>query len=458
MKNSMLIKLLTIVFIPLLITSVASVFIVKEISERALEAHFLEITRSRNTLIGRILSEYPETILRNRMMMRRYFIPEDDFQIFVYDNSGNLLYGDINSPEYRILSDEFEKLLKINSRKVVKVKGLYVDVIPLISPNNTIRKILIVFKYKNLKEFESVILKDLPLILTLLIILSVFIAIFMSYIFFSKFKNNLKNLIKFTKEIGNGNYETSSPEEVFTSELSELSKALKILQTKLREQERVRKKVSSEVSHELRTPISVIRSQLEAIQDGILPADKDRIEGLIRQIDKLSDLVSKVRNLTEIIATELKFEHVNLKEILKEVCSGMKSLFAEKGIDLLCNIDRDIWINGSSEKLFMAFRNILDNSLKYTENGVVEVKTSEKGDEVIVTFKDTGIGIPQEDLPYVTERFYRANTNVEGSGLGLALVKEIVELHGGKMEIKSELGKGTIVTLFFKKLGSDSIV
>ncbi|MDI3473279.1 MAG: hypothetical protein PWQ20_906, partial [Thermotogaceae bacterium] len=322
----MLIKLLTIVFIPLLITSVASVFIVKEISERALEAHFLEITRSRNTLIGRILSEYPETILRNRMMMRRYFIPEDDFQIFVYDNSGNLLYGDINSPEYRILSDEFEKLLKINSRKVVKVKGLYVDVIPLISPNNTIRKILIVFKYKNLKEFESVILKDLPLILTLLIILSVFIAIFMSYIFFSKFKNNLKNLIKFTKEIGNGNYETSSPEEVFTSELSELSKALKILQTKLREQERVRKKVSSEVSHELRTPISVIRSQLEAIQDGILPADKDRIEGLIRQIDKLSDLVSKVRNLTEIIATELKFEHVNLKEILKEVCSGMKSL------------------------------------------------------------------------------------------------------------------------------------
>jgi signal transduction histidine kinase len=106
----------------------------------------------------------------------------------------------------------------------------------------------------------------------------------------------------------------------------------------------------------------------------------------------------------------------------------------------------------------MAFRNILDNSLKYTENGFVEVKISEKNDEVMITFRDTGVGIPQEDLPYITERFYRANTRVEGSGLGLALVKEIVELHGGKMEIKSELGKGTIVTLFFKKLGSDSIV
>lgn len=451
MKNSMFIRLLTIVFIPLLITSIASLFIVKVISERALEAHFLEITRSRNTLIGKILSEYPETLLRNRMMMRRYFIPEDDFQIFIYDSSGNLLYGDINSPEYRMLVDEFENLIKINSRKVVKVKGLYVDVIPLSSPNKIARTLLIVFKYKNLKEFESIILKDLPLILAFLIILSVFMAIFMSYIFYSKFKNNLKDLIRFTQEIGNGNYETSSPEEVFTSELSEFSKALKILQTKLREQERVRKKVSSEVSHELRTPISVIRSQLEAIQDGILPADRDRIEGLIKQVDKLSELVSKVRNLTEIIATELKFEPVNLKKILNEVCNGMKRLFVEKGIDLLCDVDRDIWINGNSEKLFMAFRNILDNSLKYTESGVVKVELSEKNDEVMISISDTGVGISQEDLPYVTERFYRANTSVEGSGLGLALVKEVVELHGGKIEIKSELGKGTTVTLSFKK-------
>jgi len=449
----MFVRLLVIVFIPLLITSITSIFVVKSVSERALEAHFLEITRSKNMLIGKIISEYPEPFLRSRMMLRRSPL-KDDFRIFIYDREGKLAYGDINSPEYKILGDKLDELSNLTTRKILKIKGLYVDVMPIKSPSSNFKTLIIVFKYKNLEEFENIVLKDFPLILAFLIILSVFIAIFMSYIFYSKFNNSLKNLMNFTREIGNGNYNAGILGPVFTAELAEFSQALKILQSKLREQERVRKKISSEVSHELRTPISIIRSQLEAIHDGILPPDKDRIENLIKQIDKLSDLVTKVRNLTELIATELKFEPVNLKVILQETCESMRNLFREKGIDLVCDDMnmKEIWINGNREKLTIAVRNVLDNSLKYTQKGTVKVSILEEEGKAIISINDTGIGISKDDLPYITERFYRANTGVEGSGLGLALVKEIVELHGGKLEIESELGKGTTVKLIFKKI------
>jgi len=448
-------RLLIIVFIPLLITSITSIFIIKAVSDRALEEHFLEITRSRNLLLAKIISQVPDLVLRFGPNIFRRNIPymENDFQLFIFNKRGELVYGDVSSREYQKLDGKLKELSKFDKRRIFKIERLYVDVIPLKIPTNRdISTLMVVFKYKSSKEFESAVLRDFPLILILLTILSVFIAIFMSYVFYLKFKNSLKDLMKFTRDIGNGNYNAEIPDEIFTDELVEFSQSLKILQSKLREQERIRKKISSEVSHELRTPIAIIRSQLEAICDGILPPDKERIENLIKQADKLSELVTTVRNLTELIATELKFESVNLGKILKELCESMKGLFEDKGIELICDNIKDVQIKGDSEKLVIAIRNILDNSLKYTQKGVVKISMSEDRENVIVTISDTGIGISAEDLPYVTERFYRANISVEGSGLGLSIVKEIMELHGGKLEIESELGKGTVVRLIFTKI------
>jgi len=455
LKNSMFTRLLIIVFIPLLITSITSIFIIKAVSDRALEEHFLEITRSRNLLLAKIISQVPDLVLRFGPNIFRRNIPymENDFQLFIFNKRGELVYGDVSSREYQKLDGKLKELSKFDKRRIFKIERLYVDVIPLKIPTNRdISTLMVVFKYKSSKEFESAVLRDFPLILILLTILSVFIAIFMSYVFYLKFKNSLKDLMKFTRDIGNGNYNAEIPDEIFTDELVEFSQSLKILQSKLREQERIRKKISSEVSHELRTPIAIIRSQLEAICDGILPPDKERIENLIKQADKLSELVTTVRNLTELIATELKFESVNLGKILKELCESMKGLFEDKGIELICDNIKDVQIKGDSEKLVIAIRNILDNSLKYTQKGVVKISMSEDRENVIVTISDTGIGISAEDLPYVTERFYRANISVEGSGLGLSIVKEIMELHGGKLEIESELGKGTVVRLIFTKI------
>lgn len=444
-----------IVFIPLLITSIASIIIIKAVSDRALEEHFLEITRSRNLLLAKIISQSPDLVFNLRPGIFEKNLPYiggNKIQIFIFNKQGELIYGDPTSKEYQILGKSLEELSKLDKRKIFKIKGLYVDVIPLELRNKNVLTLMIVFKYKSIKEFESAILKDFPLILILLMILSVFIAVFMSYVFYIRFRNSLKNLMKFTKDIGNGNYNAETPDEIFTTELSEFSQSLKTLQSKLGEQERVRKKISSEVSHELRTPISIIRSQLEAIYDGILPPDKKRIKNLIEQTDKLSKLVVTVRNLSELVASELKFETVDLGKILRELCESIKGLFENKGIELVCYNINNVLIKGDHEKITIAIRNVLDNSLKYTQKGIVKVSITENQENVIITISDTGIGISEEDLPYVTERFYRANTSVEGSGLGLSMVKEIMELHGGKLEIESKVGKGTTVRLIFPRV------
>jgi signal transduction histidine kinase len=139
------------------------------------------------------------------------------------------------------------------------------------------------------------------------------------------------------------------------------------------------------------------------------------------------------------------FEPTDLSILLRDVTESLRPLAESKGITMKCDVPMDLMVSGDNDDLIRLFVNLLENAVKYTVRGRISVSARASGNTVIVSVQDTGIGIPQADLPYVFDRFYRVEkSRSEGSaGLGLAIAMEIVRSHGGSIDVRSEEGKGT---------------
>ena len=218
------------------------------------------------------------------------------------------------------------------------------------------------------------------------------------------------------------------------------------------------------VSHELKTPLVSIKGFLETISGHAkddLEAQKKFIPIMLEQADRMESLIKDLLSLSKIELEEhiQPQDKVNLKEVLSNVEDiHQKNL---KLFEFKNNIKDDFFIKGDYEKLIEVFSNIIDNSIKYSEkNKKIEVNCGQGngkviGDSYTVSIKDNGIGIPTEQLPRITERFFRVDAakskKVGGTGLGMAIVKHIVNQHRGELEIKSEAQSGTEIKVHFSK-------
>ena len=218
------------------------------------------------------------------------------------------------------------------------------------------------------------------------------------------------------------------------------------------------------VSHELKTPLVSIKGFLETISGHAkddLEAQKKFIPIMLEQADRMESLIKDLLSLSRIELEEhiQPQDKVNLKEILSNVEDiHQKNL---KSFEFKNNIKDDFFIKGDHEKLIEVFSNIIDNSIKYSEkNKKIEINCGQGngkviGDSYTVSIKDNGIGIPTEKLPRITERFFRVDAakskKVGGTGLGMAIVKHIVNQHRGELEIKSGAQNGTEIKVHFSK-------
>ena len=228
--------------------------------------------------------------------------------------------------------------------------------------------------------------------------------------------------------------------------------------------QRLKSDFVANVSHELKTPLVSIKGFLETISGHAkddLEAQKKFIPIMLEQADRMESLIKDLLSLSRIELEEhiQPQDKVNLKEILSNVEDiHQKNL---KSFEFKNNIKDDFFIKGDHEKLIEVFSNIIDNSIKYSEkNKKIEVNCKQGngkviGDSYTVSIKDNGIGIPTEQLPRITERFFRVDAakskKVGGTGLGMAIVKHIVNQHRGELEIKSEAQNGTEIKVHFSK-------
>ncbi|MDN5331403.1 MAG: two-component system, OmpR family, sensor histidine kinase VicK [Tepidanaerobacteraceae bacterium] len=227
--------------------------------------------------------------------------------------------------------------------------------------------------------------------------------------------------------------------------------------TKQQRLEEMRKEFVANVSHELRTPLTTIKSYAETLLDGAMDDSsvaRQFLSVINDEADRMTRLVNDLLELSRLDNKETKWNKMALRidVLLNEVISKMMVSARKKQLLVECDIKESLEVFADRDKLEQVFQNVLSNAIKYTpQGGRIFVKAENRGNQVHISIKDTGIGIPKEDLPRIFERFYRVDKTrsreLGGTGLGLSIAREIVLAHDGEIDIQSEQGKGTEVVI-----------
>ena len=232
--------------------------------------------------------------------------------------------------------------------------------------------------------------------------------------------------------------------------------------TELKKLEQMRKDFVANVSHELRTPITSIKGFSETLLDGAMQDEqalKDFLMIILKESDRLQNVIDYLLELSRIEqhGFKLNIYQVNIQSLLMDTYIMLKDKAIEKEIDFRIMVEKEpIFIMGDANRLKQVFINIVNNSIAYTpKEGKITIEVHESTDEVEVIVSDTGIGIAENELPRLFERFYRVDKarsrNSGGTGLGLAIVKHIIEVHQGHVSVKSKIGIGTTFSVILKK-------
>jgi two-component system phosphate regulon sensor histidine kinase PhoR len=226
--------------------------------------------------------------------------------------------------------------------------------------------------------------------------------------------------------------------------------------TQMTKMQTMRKDFIANVSHELRTPLTVLKGYLEALEDmddGLSPLLTTSFKEMTGQTERMQHLVDDLLLLTRLETQQKKPQCIDVPALLSQICrEGGILENASRRIELTLATGANIF--GEEQDLRSAFTNLLGNALKYSpEDSLVQVRWYQANDEIILEVEDHGIGIPTAEIPRITERFYRVESKsrkkIMGTGLGLAIVKHVLMRHDAKLNIVSELGKGSCFSCHF---------
>ena len=240
-------------------------------------------------------------------------------------------------------------------------------------------------------------------------------------------------------------------------EIDRLGETFDEMATSLEKDLKHERRITSDVAHELRTPLMAMLATVEAMQDGVLPADDEHLETVASETRRLSRLVQQMLDLSrmENRTAPLKLEQIDTVRFVRRIVDSQQQLFNAHDLRLRFSDDtqgRPSGIEADPDMVTQAVVNLMSNAMRYTPEGgwvVVSVRTSRRNVQIIVS--DTGIGIAKEDLSRIFGRFWRADASrareAVGLGVGLSVTKQIVERHHGYISVESELGKGTTFTI-----------
>ena len=219
----------------------------------------------------------------------------------------------------------------------------------------------------------------------------------------------------------------------------------------LEKEDMLRKRLTSDMAHEIRTPLTTLQNTIEAFLYGVWEPSKERLESCYEEIIRLTKLVEKLNNIARLEENnmDLKIEEFNINKEIDQIVDLMKPQYENKNIRIDFKYNKEIIINSDKDKLKQIIINLLSNAYSYTNRGGnVEINLDKKGDKVSISVKDDGIGISNEDLPFIFERFYRVDKardrKTGGTGIGLTILKALVDSLGASVEVESELGKGSV--------------
>ncbi|MEA4825506.1 MAG: HAMP domain-containing sensor histidine kinase, partial [Clostridium sp.] len=378
-------------------------------------------------------------------------------EVQILDTSGNILMDSIGYFSFEpVTSNDFTKAVAGELGTTVyhlpnTNETMMSVALPLKKGDHIEGVLRFITSLKNVDESIHLISFFLILIGITVIILSSIVSIFVA----GKIMKPIKEITLGAEKMASGNF-NEKIEKTSDDELGKLADTLNYMSEEILKNENLKNEFIASVSHELRTPLTSIKGWAIAL-NLCGPEDKEEFKDGLNIIeeesDRLSLLVDELLDFSKLISGKIvvKKDCIDLKDLLNHTEKQLSPRAERDNIKLLV-IYKDSIPNISADKnrLKQLFMNILDNSFKFTPSGgSITINVSLKENNILISIKDTGCGISKEDLPKVTEKFYKGKNSKSKNGIGLSICKEIVSLHNGTLEILSEEDKGTevLVTL-----------
>ncbi|MBI0579801.1 HAMP domain-containing protein [Neobacillus cucumis] len=382
-----------------------------------------------------------------------------DTEVVIKNNNGRIIEssGPIDQSMKRIMNKPIPKVPRKGLILQSDLKGE--KYIATVSPFNGGNKTKgYVYMFKSTEQVQTLIsqLNKHFIFASFLILFFMLITVF----FLSKaLTKPLISMKEATKKLSNGDFSVSLP-NMSKDEIGELSKSIQTLANDLNHLKQERNEFLASVSHELRTPLTYIKGYSDIGRRPSLE-EKERIHYfniIHEESEHLSQLVKELFDLARLDqnAFTIDKERIDIGLYLKAIYERVLPAFKEKGIKLKLDCEDGLFFSLDPKRFDQVLLNLLDNALKYSnENTTSHIKALKRDKSLHIIIEDEGIGIPKEDLPYVFERLYRVEKSrsraTGGFGLGLTIVKQLVEAHGGEVSVESRVGKGTSFKIVLKE-------
>lgn len=347
-----------------------------------------------------------------------------------------------HSDDYNYVKNNIKKVNKNLKKRIVK------DESPIYDDKNEVIGYRVLMYDKNiyylsdditfLNEINNTLIALSVLLILNILIVSLFVA--------RKISNPIKKVSYVTKSMKRGEYKnldyTGKIEEV-----NDLILSINNLSESLKSQEHIRKRLITDLSHELKTPLTSMHGHLQAMIDGIWEATPIRLASIDKELMRITSLIDELKKLNKLENEPINKSKVNLRNIISSIVINFQAIALQKGVKISTKLD-DVEIYADEDKLSQVITNIISNSIKYNKvDGNVYVSLYKNDNKVYIRVKDTGIGIKDEDIQYIFERFYRGDKSRsksnEGLGVGLTISKMIIKEHGGEILVNTSLGEGS---------------
>jgi two-component system, OmpR family, sensor histidine kinase BaeS len=382
----------------------------------------------------------------------------DGYVIKVNDTDGSVIW-DAQTHDMglcaKIMDDIFERMSKLYP----KMKGGFSTKVLSMTRDDTALGTVNIMYYGPffLTEEDNLFLGSLNTVTLLVGVLSLIAAAVVGAVLARRLSQPILTTADAAKQISDGHYGVRINEKANTKELNLLMSSINHLAQVLERQGNLRKKLTEDVSHELRTPISIVQLHIDAMIDGVWELSVDKLKTCRDELDRMEKLVGDIANLSEAEQEDLQLNktQTDLMELMQKAADSFAAEIKNKGLHMKV-YGRPVMIFADRDRISQVLWNLLSNAVKYTEaGGHIGMEISETAESAVLKISDDGIGIAREDQPLIFERLYRTDRsrsrNTGGAGIGLAIVKSIVEAHGGTVAVESEPGKGSCFEIILPK-------
>lgn len=413
---------------------------------KSVDTYFLPYSEADEETFAQIAADFVDS-----------FLYKDIMEVWVLDKDGNMIvsssgFSEEHKREYPDFSEALYSDNRIGAALTRLESGEHITAVSYILRNDTGNPYAALRYMISMQDIDNQFLLITVLVFVIFVLVVLIFAMSGVY-FISSIVNPLQKINQITKEIAKGNFDVRIESEN-DDEIGELASSINNMALQLSEIDEMKNDFISTVSHEIRTPLTAIKGWSETLKNVENDAElRDKGLGIILdETTRLSVMVEELLNFSRIQNGKLTAnkEKINLNLIAEQAHDIYKQKCNVENVSLVFSCkQKNVSVYADRDKILQVLINILDNALKYNRNGgkidLIIEKTKKYGK---ITVSDTGCGISEDDLLHVKDKFYKANNTVRGTGIGLAVVDEIIQMHNGIFDIKSEINKGTVVEIY----------